>query len=90
MTAYLLYTDYLFVKAKDANPIGIGVLQWLLVMCHLLVTAIVLVIRIVNSKEKRQLKKTLWVSLLAIVFWVLFNILVSSPVWNYLWNLRGQ
>lgn len=81
---YLLTTCVLFVARRSPDPIGIGVLQWVLILGHLMLTILFYIF--IARKESRW--KTLRFSVGGLLSVVILYLLLTAPIWNVLWNLR--
>ena len=80
---YISITCYRFVKSDPPDPIGTGLLQWVLLLLHLLTVVIYYFIR--KSADSRQI---LLANLSGIVIPNGIYLLLSGPIWNWLWSIR--
>lgn len=87
--AYLSYTNYRFVIDSQPNPVGTGIAQWFLMLIHFVVTLIAVGFlakgpRIANRAFDWKLHG------LIIVLIAATYLLVSKPLWQWLWSLRQK
>lgn len=87
---YLGLTSYEFVILNEANPIGIGIQQWLLIFAHFGITAFVWAFIIKASTDKRLARKKFGIQTLIIFLIVVLNLSLGDPIWTWLWSLRGD
>ena len=80
----------MFVKYPVPDPLATGLQQWLCVVVHFILTAIVCMIIRVNAVNKNAATKTLLLNLGAVVFWTIVNLLLSNILSDYLWSLRSK
>lgn len=84
---YIGVTSHIFVHSKYPDPIGIGFLQLILVMLHLVIVVIVYFVK--PASEKKMTQKQLILSLTSIIIWYFLYLLFSKNIWDWLWNLRS-
>lgn len=87
--AYLGYTNYRFVIDSQPNPIGIGIAQWFLMIVHFLVTLIAVGFFPKASKTAQRVFDWKLHGLIIVVIAATF-LLVSKPLWQWLWSLREK
>lgn len=85
---YLFVTSYLFVTGKDPNPIGIGLLQWILFFLHLMLTLLFCLFVLNKGNDIKYENRILMINTLSIIFWITMNFTFSSKIWDLLWSLR--
>ena len=88
LLVYLFVTSYLFVTGKDPNPIGIGLLQWILFFLHLILTLLFCLFVLKKANDIKYENRIVMVNTLAIIFWITIYFLFSSKIWDLLWSLR--
>jgi hypothetical protein len=86
--AYFAVTDFLFVVAKDPNPIGTGLQQWLCIFLHFTITLFVMLTFLGRAADKRLAIKKVLIHTAAIVLVISVSLFLSNPVWDWLWSLR--
>jgi branched-subunit amino acid transport protein len=90
MAAYTVVVDYLFVTAKEHNPIGSGILEWLCLFTHFFVTALVTGILVIRSTDKRGSGRNMLIHLATIIVLCAINVfIVDYLTADFLWSLRG-
>jgi len=85
---YLGITSYAFVVAKDHNPIGVGLQQWLCILLHLLITITVMAMLWAKNTNKRAGRNKFLLNIGAIVLWIGITLVFSNAIWHWLWSLR--
>jgi hypothetical protein len=86
-TIYVATTSYFFVIAKDPDPVGTGVRQWLCVFLHFFVTLLITIPSKKTVDNSVGWTKTL-LHLTFIILIVAVYLLFSSLLWQWLWRLR--
>jgi hypothetical protein len=90
MATYTAVTDYLFVTAKEHDPIGAGIFEWLCVFAHFFVTAVVTGIIVVRSTDKKASGRNMLLHLgTIIVLWLINMFIVDYLMSDFLWSLRN-
>jgi hypothetical protein len=85
---YLGFTSYEFVIAKEANPIGICLLQTVSILAHFGLTGFIGLIFRYYSKDKKLAAKKIWIQLIIITGIILIYLFLAGPFWTWLWSLR--
>jgi hypothetical protein len=85
---YLSITSYQFVKSDPPNPIGIGLLQWLLIIVHVLCVTIYYFIKRGTHIDKQATRQIFLMNILGIIIPNGVCLLFSGPIWHWLWSLR--
>jgi len=85
---YLAVTSYLFVVAKDPDPIGTGLKQWVCMILHLIITLFIMKTRWSKSSDKNLAKKKFWVNFVIIIVLIITNLQLSNFLWEWLWSIR--
>ncbi len=85
---YIAATSYFFGIAKDPNPVGTGLQQWLCIFLHGIVTLFIMLLFVGKATNKRNARVKLYVHLAAIGLIVSTLLLFSQPLWEWLWNQR--
>ena len=88
MIIYLGITDYLFVISKYPNPVGIGILQWLLFIVQVIFTLILTIYFVRKESAKRYAKKRVAINVAIVSIFFMFYIVISNPILDWLWRLR--
>ena len=87
-TTYVATTSYFFVIAKDPDPIGTGLRQWMCIFLHFNVTLYILLTFLGKATNRKEARKKLWLHLAAVVLIVSLLLLFSNPLWEWLWSQR--
>lgn len=90
VACYVTITSWQFVKHPEPDPVATGLQQWLCVVVHFILTAIVCLVTRMKAVNKKAATTTLLLNLGAVVFWVIVNLLLSDILWDYLWSLRSK
>lgn len=88
-TVYLTAICYEFVIEKDPNPIGAGLKQWVCIFLHLMITLIIMAIVWNKANDKNIARKKFFVHFLAVLFIISASLLISDPLWHWLWSRRS-
>lgn len=88
ISIYLFVTSYLFITSKDPNPIGIGLLQWILFFLHLMITLLFCLFIPAKGKDKKYENQILVINISAIILWIGVYFILSLKIWELLWSLR--
>ncbi len=87
---YVSLTSFLFVASKSANPIGIGILQWLCIILHFLLTPWISWLLFKKTSSGKELIFKALVNVGAMIFWVIIFFFFSTILGKWLWSLRGD
>lgn len=82
-TSYLSISCYKFIHDKYPDPIGVGIMQWLFFLAHILAILFFFLLK----KGNRQ---NLVSNLLAVVIVFIIYLLFNNLIWEQLWELRGD
>lgn len=85
---YLSVTCYQFVKSDPPNPIGIGLLQWLLIIIHILLVVIWYFIKRGANADRQAARQILLMNILGVIIPFSVYLLFSGAIWTWLWSLR--
>ena len=85
---YMGIASYGFVVAKDHNPIGVGLQQWLFILLHLLITTTVMAFLWAKNTNKRVGRNKFLLNIGAIVLWIGIMLIFSNAIWRWLWSFR--
>jgi hypothetical protein len=87
---YVSSTSFIFVVSAPANPIGMGLQQWLCIILHFLLTPWISWILLKRSNSGNILTTKILINVLTVIFWVIVFICFSSTLGKWLWRLRGD
>lgn len=90
VTLYVGLTSYIFVISKPPNPIGAGIVQWICIILHFLLTPIVAWLLLRKRDTGNVLTTKVLVNVFAVIFWVALFLSVSVALGRWLWSLRGD
>jgi hypothetical protein len=84
---YITWSNYQFVVAKQPNPVGIGILQWFLMIAHFTIS--IFIVGITAKKNQKKEPMTNWIIHGLVIALIIILYIVCTPlIWNYLWVLR--
>lgn len=87
-STYMAITSYEFVVAKDPEPIGTGLRQWLCIFFHIAITMMIITGSRSKAKNRKISYKSLLIHLLIIILIISVYNLFESPLTRWLWDLR--
>ncbi len=87
---YVSFTGYKFVTASSADPIGMGIMQWIFFFVHLIVGCIIALTIFKKRISTKHWASEINLQLCLVTGVFLINLLLSGPISDMLWNLRGQ
>lgn len=90
LTLYIGIDSVLFVISNPANPIGIGIIDWLCIILHFLLTPWISWLLLKKDNRGRDLVFKVLISIGIMIFWVIIFLCFSTTLGKWLWSLRGD
>jgi hypothetical protein len=81
---YIIVTSTMFVMRRNPDPIGIGYLQWVAILAHL----VLLILFYAASAKRPGNWRKFGFAIGGLLSVVVLYFLLNTPVWNLLWRLR--
>lgn len=75
---------------QDANPIQIGISEWLLRFAQFTITGIVGLIMITKSQDKNTAQRKLLFSLLISFLVLSLSVTFDGVLWRWIWTFRND
>jgi hypothetical protein len=88
MIAYVALAFFAFVSEKDADPVGNGILQIVLMASHLVITLVITAMMVIRAKEKQMAARNLTIHLSAVIFWAIISYIADNSLSELFWSLR--
>ena len=87
---YTLYTYLLYVYGGNETTLGIGFLQWELMLAHLSITILVCLVMLIRGSNKKLGGIRLFENIVSIIVWIGVHLLLSDVFMDWAYAASNQ